>query len=290
MAIFSKPNNVLHIGFLFLLLLYRKEWKKFTAMALVCLLVLAGLVFFNYSQTGELNYQGGERRSFYGNFPLERPDFTFAGAHQMSTDNYWSRFYLSPAIVVYNLFYYFFGRFTGMLIYFFPAFFLLLLFFFQKKRPEDWFLLAGIVSAILCYVLLMPDNYFGGGGALGNRYFMNVFPLFFFLGYRERSFRLPLAPGGRGPAVPVPGLHGEHVPFVLAPLPGHFFPGQVFPGGKDPVRHAAQQHQSPAPSTKRSATSTPCSFSTTTSIRSRTSRSGPMPTRSWNCSCWRRGR
>ena len=79
-AIFSKPNNVLHIGFLFLLLLYRKEWKKFTAMALVCLLVLAGLVFFNYSQTGELNYQGGERRSFYGNFPLERPDFTFAGA------------------------------------------------------------------------------------------------------------------------------------------------------------------------------------------------------------------
>jgi hypothetical protein len=80
-----------------------------------------------------------------------------------------------------------------MMIYFFPAFFLLLLFFFQKKMPEDWFLLAGIVSAILCYVLLMPDNYFGGGGALGDRYFMNVFPLFFFLGYRERDFASPAA-------------------------------------------------------------------------------------------------
>ena len=56
-AIFSKPNNILHIGILFLLLLYRKKWKKFIAMALVCLLVLAGLLFFNYVQTGTLNYR-----------------------------------------------------------------------------------------------------------------------------------------------------------------------------------------------------------------------------------------
>jgi hypothetical protein len=229
MAIFSKPNNVLHIGFLFLLLLYRKEWKKFAAMALVCLLVLAGLVLFNYSQTGELNYQGGERRSFYGNFPLERPDFTFAGAHPMSTDNYWSRYYLSPAIVVYNLFYYFFGRFTGMLIYFFPAFFLLLLFFFQKKRPEDWFLLAGIVSAILCYVLLMPDNYFGGGGALGNRYFMNVFPLFFFLGYRERSFRLPLLPVVAAMLFLSPVYMASMFHSSSPRFPGISFPARYFP-------------------------------------------------------------
>jgi hypothetical protein len=27
----------------------------------------------------------------------------------------------------------------------------------------------------------MPVNYFGGGGTLGNRYFMNIFPLYFFL-------------------------------------------------------------------------------------------------------------
>ena len=193
-AVFSKPNNILHIGILFLLLLYQKDWKKFIGMSLICLLVLTSLVYFNYSQTGEIIYQGGDRRSFYGNFPLERPDFTFTGAVQMSTDNYWSRFYLSPAIVLLNLFYYIFGRFTGMIIYFPSAVFLLMLFFFQKKKPQDWFLLAGIAMAVLCYILLMPDNYFGGGGSLGNRYFLNIFPLFFFLGYRERNYKFTLLP------------------------------------------------------------------------------------------------
>ncbi len=193
-AIFSKPNNALHIGVLFLLLLYRRQWKRFAVATLLCLIVLAGLFYFNYSQTGEINYQGGDRRSFYGNFPLERPDFTFAGAVRMSTDNYWSRLYISPAIVLLNLFYYIFGRFTGMFIYFFPAVFLLLLFFFQKKEPEDWFLLAAIAASIFFYILITPENYFGGGGSLGNRYFLNIFPIFFFLGFRERSFRFTLVP------------------------------------------------------------------------------------------------
>lgn len=228
-AIFSKPNNILHIGCLFLLLLYRKDWKKFAAMAMICLLVLAGLLYFNYSQTGELNYQGGERRSFYGNFPMERPDFTFAGAHPMSTDNYWNRFYLSPAIVIYNLFYYFFGRFTGMLLYFPAAVFLLLLFFFQKKRPEDWFLLAGIVSAILCYVLLMPDNYFGGGGALGNRYFLNVFPMFFFIGYRERTFRFTLLPVLAAIVFLSPVYMDSLFHSSTPRFPGISFPARLFP-------------------------------------------------------------
>lgn len=229
-AIFTKPNNALHIGFLFLLLLYRREWKKFFAMALVSMLVLASLVYFNFAQTGEFNYQGGERRSFYGNFPFERPDFTFGDvAHQMSTDDYWNRFYLSPAIVLYNLFYYVFGRFTGMLIYFFPALFLLVLFFFQKKRPEDWFLLAGIVAAILCYVLLMPDNYFGGGGSLGNRYFLNIFPLFFFIGYRERIFRFSLIPVAAALLFLSP-VYMESLYHSSSPrFPGISFPARHFP-------------------------------------------------------------
>jgi hypothetical protein len=75
-AIFSKPNNILHIGILFLLLLYQKDWKKLIGMALICLLVLSGLLYFSYSQTGAFNFMGGERRTFYGNFPFERPDFT----------------------------------------------------------------------------------------------------------------------------------------------------------------------------------------------------------------------
>jgi hypothetical protein len=194
LAVFSKPNNVLHVGILFLLLLVQKKWRRFLVTSLVLLLVLGGLLYFSYVQTGTINYMGGERRSFYGNFPFERPDFTFAGGFPMSSDNYWSRFFLSPAIVVHNLFYYLFGRFTGMMIYFPSALFLLLLFFVQKKRQEDWFLLAAICAAVLFYILITPENYFGGGGSLGNRYFFNVFPLFFFLGFRGRTFRFSLLP------------------------------------------------------------------------------------------------
>ena len=231
-AVFSKPNNILHIGILFLLLLYQKDWKKFFGMALICLLVLSSLVYFNYSQTGEINYQGGERRSFYGNFPLERPDFTFAGAVQMSTDNYWSRFYLSPAIVLLNMFYYIFGRFTGMIIYFPSALFLLMLFFFQKKKPQDWFLLVGIVSAVFCYILLMPDNYFGGGGSLGNRYFFNIFPMFFFLGYRERTFKFALLPVFAAIVFLSPVFMDGMFHSASPRFPGISFPAKLFPPEK----------------------------------------------------------
>ncbi len=231
-AVFSKPNNLLHIGLLFLLLLFLKKWKKFLSLSLVCLLALAALFYFNYSQTGSLNYQGGERRSFYGDFPFERPDFAFAGGHQMSTDTYWNRFYISPAIVGFNLFYYVFGRFTGMFIYFFPACYLLLLFFFQKKKPEDWFLLAGIVAAVLFYVLLMPDNYFGGGGSLGNRYFLNIFPLFFFLGHRERIFKFTLLPVIAAAAFLSPVYMDGMYHSAFPRFPGVQFPVKCFPAEK----------------------------------------------------------
>lgn len=231
-AVFSKPNNLVHIGMLFLLLLYRREWKRFAVLALISVLFLAGLFAFNYAQTGELNYQGGERNSFYGNFPLERKDFSFATGHQMSTDTYWSRFYLSPAIALYNAFYYFFGRFTGMVIYFFPAVFLLLLFFLQKKRLEDWFLLAGIAAAILCCILLMPDNYFGGGGSLGNRYFLSIYPLFFFLGYRERLFRFTLLPLAVAAIFLAPTYMNGLFHSAYPRFPGMSFPARFFPAEK----------------------------------------------------------
>ncbi len=231
-AMFSKPNNVLHIGILFLLLLYRREWKKFIAAALVCMLVLAGLLYFGSVQTGSVNYMGGERRSFYGNFPFERPDFTFASGIPMSSDTYWSRYYLSPTIFMLNLFYYLFGRFTGMFIYFPSALFLLLIFFFQKKKPEDWFLLAAIGVAVLFYVLVTPDNYFGGGGSLGNRYFFNVFPLFFFLGFRGRTFSFSLLPVIAAIVFLAPAFMDGMNHSAAPRFTGTAFPARLFPPEK----------------------------------------------------------
>jgi hypothetical protein len=195
LSVFSKPFNAAAIGIIYLILLSKKQWKKFLLLSMISLLIFSGFVLFLYFQTGELSYklfQGGERRCFIKDFPYETDEpteITFARGNNMSFDGYWERLSLSPRIILSNLFYYFFGRFTGMFIYFFPACFVLLLFFFQRKVPEDWFVLAAIVTAILVFAVLAADNYFGGSGSVGNRYFFSIFPLFFFLGFKQRMFK-----------------------------------------------------------------------------------------------------
>ncbi|MCI0471793.1 MAG: hypothetical protein L0Y73_09055 [Candidatus Aminicenantes bacterium] len=196
--IMSKPTNLAAVGVIFLILLYRKEWKRFILLSLVCLIFLGGFVFFYYLQTGEVSYKlyyGGERTAFYGRFPYERPEFKFNAQVKTTADDYWKRIHINPEIAALNLFYYIFGRFTGMFIYFFPAFFLFIIFFMQRKTPEDWFILAAILlSIVIACVLFAADSYFGGSGSLGNRYFMNIFPLFFFLGFKNRLPRFSLVP------------------------------------------------------------------------------------------------
>ncbi len=196
--ILSKPTNLAAVGVIFLILLYRKEWKKFVLLSLVCLIFMAGFVLFYYQQTGELSYKlyyGGDRTAFYNRFPYERPEYTFVSQAKTTADDYWERIHLTPEIAVMNLFYYIFGRFTGMFIYFFPALFLFIIFFMQKKSAEDWFILTAIIVSILvACILYAADSYFGGSGSLGNRYFLNIFPFFFFLGFRNRLFRFSFVP------------------------------------------------------------------------------------------------
>jgi len=190
LGIFSKPTIIFPAAILFLLLLYRREWKRFAIYTLIAATVCSALLFFYYSQTGEFNPMGGERRSFHAKFPYEKPEYTFENGFKMSIDNYKKRFFLTPEVAILNLFYYFFGRFTGMLIYFFPGVFILFFYFFQKREKEDHFIFAAIITGILVYILFLdPVNYFGGSGSVGNRYFMTVYPLLFFLGFKNRKIR-----------------------------------------------------------------------------------------------------
>jgi len=193
-AVFSKPSSIIPIGIIFLTLVIKKQYKKFILISLISIMLSLSLILFLYLQTGEINFMGGERRTFYGRYPFEKPEYTFENGYKMSADNYWKRFYISPKVAILNLFYYFFGRFTGMFIYFSPAFFLFILFFFQRKIPEDWLILFAIIISILVFVLIAPENYFGGCGSVGNRYFLTLFPLFFFLGYKNRIFKFSLLP------------------------------------------------------------------------------------------------
>jgi hypothetical protein len=238
LAVFSKPFNAVMVAIIYLILLYRKQWKKFLLLSLVSLLLFSGLVLFLALQTGELNYklfQGGERRCFITEFPYETAEpaeVTFARGNNMSFDGYWQRLSISPRIVLSNLFYYFFGRFTGIFIYFFPACFVLVIFFLQRKVPEDWFVLAAIALGILAFTVLAPGNYFGGSGSVGNRYFFNIFPLFFFLGFKHRLFKWTVVPIAAA-LIFLPGVYiDSHYHSTTPRYAGMSFPINLFPPEK----------------------------------------------------------
>ena len=181
LAFFSKPPNIVLIGPVVLWTLIKKRYVK--AAAIVLLFVLCAGLFFgaNYALTGDWNYQGGERKSFIGEFPLEKDSTTFDSiGHTMTSDNYFQKLYPLKFVFL-NIFYYFFGRFMGLAWYFFPALLALVLFVIGRKSIVQWLLFLALAGEILIYLVLMPDNYGGGGGTLANRYFLNIYPFFLFL-------------------------------------------------------------------------------------------------------------
>ncbi|MHB8055609.1 MAG: hypothetical protein ACYDH3_10220 [Candidatus Aminicenantales bacterium] len=231
-AAYAKPPNVAVFGPLLLWTLLKKRPGKAVLLVLVFALAFGVLFGANFLLTGDWNYQGGERKSFYYSFPYERPDLTFDSARGrlMSTDGYLERALLPAKFVPINLFYFVFGRFSGMAWYFFPAILALILFFLGKKSLDRWLLLAAIAGEILIYVVLMPDNFGGGGGSLANRYFLGIYPLFFFLPRLQIKPRhiatewaaaaLLIAPILISPiqAAHAPADRAKHFPFTLFPI------------------------------------------------------------------------
>jgi hypothetical protein len=190
LAVFSKPPNIVLLGPLVLYALYEKKFFKALILVVVFFLTIGFLFGANYLLTSDWNYQGGERKTFIEKFPLEKDHLTFDSlGSTMTSENYFQRFLIPPKFILYNIFYYFFGRFTGVAWYFFPAFLALLLFFRAKRRIHDWLTLAALAGGILIYIVLTPEFYGGGGGTLANRYFLNIYPLFLFLPAEKKSWR-----------------------------------------------------------------------------------------------------
>jgi hypothetical protein len=167
----------------------------------VLALTVGCLYGLNAAFTGELNYQGGERKTFYGRFPFDAAGSTFDDSGAWMTTNQ-----LGPLVegrdaekvttrsgpardpaeiresFAWNLGYFWAGRFGGALAYFFPA--VLALAFFLLLGPRDrrgWLALVAVVLSWLAYIWIIPDNWYGGGGTVGNRYFLNLLPAFLFL-------------------------------------------------------------------------------------------------------------
>lgn len=194
-ATFSKPPNIVLLGPLVLIPFLAKKYRR--SILVLVFFFASVLVLFgaNYWLTSDWNFMGGERKTFYFEYPLEKWNVTFDSTGQvMTSEGYFEKMLISPKFIPLNLFYYFFGRFTGLTWYFFPALLALVLFFLGRKKAWQWLIFAALTAEILIYITLMPTNYGGGGGSLANRYFLNIFPLFFFLSpKRLKSWHLGLS-------------------------------------------------------------------------------------------------
>jgi hypothetical protein len=177
--------------------------------------VVVGCYGLNGLVTGEINYQGGERKTFYDRFPGEivmgadgPRQITFGNSGFWMTTNQvgplvegrdedkvsmgsgppLSAEELRGAFVA-NLLYFWVGRYAGALGYFFPVVAALLLFLIAGPRSvEGWLGVASLVVSWLFYIWLIPANWYGGGGAVGNRYFLNLVPLGLLLLPRGRAW------------------------------------------------------------------------------------------------------
>ncbi len=190
-ATFSKPTHVLLILPMLGVLAWRRQWRLALGAGTLFSVVVLGLFAVNIAITGEWNYQGGDRRTFYSGergFPFQRVGAGFDQTGMGRTTNRVPVEVLSSRDAVLEVFrrnlgYFVFGRHTGFAIYFFPAIVALALFLRRwRERPGwQWATLAGGVGSAVALLLYMPFTYSGGGGPVGNRYYLAVYPLFLFL-------------------------------------------------------------------------------------------------------------
>jgi hypothetical protein len=194
--------------------------------------------------TGEWNYQGGERKTFYGHFPGESPKVTFGNSGFWMTADHFGpttegksvrgQVVRSAAEVkrafLLNLGYFWVGRFAGVVPYFFPAAWAVLLFLIRGPRSTPgWLALLSLLVSYVFWIAYIPDNWYGGGGTVGNRYFTSLLPLAVLLIPRGREVAFTLL-GLAGGAVFVgplfrdpfeqalrPGIHATREPFLHLP-------------------------------------------------------------------------
>jgi hypothetical protein len=195
-SVFSKPTLVFVIGPLLVLHAARRQWLRGLVTGAVFTAVLIGLFAVNVAITGDWNYQGGDRKTFYSSMGTPLPGFPFQSEQQRfestgieKTTNRVPVEVLTGATAFYDVFrlnlgYFVLGRHTGLVPYFMPGVVAVLLFLFShrySRRLWQWLTLGGAVASGMLLILYMPFTYSGGGGPVGNRYFLGAYPLLLFV-------------------------------------------------------------------------------------------------------------
>lgn len=233
-ATFSKPTHILLVLPLLTLAGIRKEWRHGLAMGLLFGVTVALLFGANAAITGEFNYQGGNRKSFYGRtgFPFANTWETFDNRGQgVATDEVPTDVLVHSdtlKVLAWNSMYFVVGRYCGFLPYFFPGVVALALFLRRRseRRTWQWLTVGTALLGALALLVYMPYTYSGGGGPVGNRYFLSFYPLFLFLVPALRSMRPVLFALGIGALFTAK--------LVVNPFYSSFHPGE--PAKAGPLR------------------------------------------------------
>ena len=197
-AVYSKPINAPLVAPPVLWLWWRREWRAGLIVGTVAVAAACALFAVNALVSGEFNYQGGDRKTFYSaphpnapppaGFPFDAPDASWEQrGYGEGTDELGAQDSLVPSEVVrllaINTKYFLFGRHFGFVPYFFPGAVALLAWAFSRERFVPWRFLTflGFALTTLAILVVFPYTWSGGGGPPGNRYFMGVYPVVFFL-------------------------------------------------------------------------------------------------------------
>ena len=188
MASFSKPPNAALIGPIVLLLVVASRMVVGTAcVGAAFMRSAAGSLPGESRLTGDLNFQGGERRTYYAGFPFMDPTLGFDSGMDRATNEVLTDIVLDPSCS---------GRgwvgtsctsssagtrgccrissrgcwrwccSCGRR---------------TRRLGWQWLVFAAVVGETLLQLVWLPYTYYGGPGVLGSRYYMNIYGLQLFL-------------------------------------------------------------------------------------------------------------
>jgi hypothetical protein len=196
---YSKPTHALLIGPIVALLWWRRQLRHGAMVGAIFVVTTGALYGLNAWNSGEFNYQGGDRKTFYGRFPFDAPDGRWDNrGTPMATDDSDAGTVLDRSEFVnriaHNVEYFLIGRHFGFVPYFFPGVVGLVLWMFSRDRFQAWRIFAalGLVGSTLGVLVFLPYSWSGGGGPVGNRYFLSFYPVVFFLTPPLTSAAAPL--------------------------------------------------------------------------------------------------
>ena len=161
--------------------------RHFLKVASALVITVAGLFLLTTLVTGEWNFQGGDRKSFYDTYPFANASVSFDTiGGQMTTNDADTGTVFAPEtlrLLPANAWYFLTGRDAGLVPFYFPGVVIAALWLLRLRQSTwlQWTIAASCAGSIAVLLIYFPFTWNGAGGPPGNRYFLAVYPTMLFL-------------------------------------------------------------------------------------------------------------